>query len=628
MIPLALLLAILAATPDTAKVTMSIDLQHPHPGSRVTLELRSLRDGTVTEHEQIWPSIDLLQEQSVPPGSYDLTIAAPGHRPVTRRLVAAAGETVSLGAITLRSLPRITGRITANGVPVANATIRATKPAIEARTDKDGSFALEVMSRRPRFLIAEAPGLGTRTVDVPQTDGDSQLPAIELEPPSSVEITVRRPQTYREPLEVQLGVQGRGTMYWLTGRTLEPRRTKATFNELGAGAYVVLVRGKGPMQQLAAKVVLGHNEHRRMTMVIEPVTIAAYVRMGGQPLPNATAMLMETDESTMTRVTTDAGGRWEGEVWQPSEYVVRVYAPGVSVATTHAKFDHPQVTIDLPAHVVRGRVLDAQSGEPVRGASLSLRTEWEDKAATAALRTDGEGRFIFRGVQPGQQKLAVRANGYLLHDNVQFELPDDVPVQELDEQLDPGVRREASVRDRHGAPIARANVLCGDEEHVRSSAITDEEGRALMPLPRDGCTIYVIPEGTSFAQMHITRAMIDRQGALPISLSETTGRLEVVTQTDQGQPVGGVRLLVRYNGYVVPPEVARAIERVQGLAFRTDDGGVATLPGLPVGTYELWPYRTEHEAAQILAASSALEAPIQLTLETGDNRVSVKLRTR
>ena len=122
--------------------------------------------------------------------------------------------------------------------------------------------------------------------------------------------------------------------------------------------------------------------------------------------------------------------------------------------------------------------------------------------------------------------------------------------------------------------------------------------------------------------------MIDRQGALPISLSETTGRLEVVTQTDQGQPVGGVRLLVRYNGYVVPPEVARAIERVQGLAFRTDDGGVATLPGLPVGTYELWPYRTEHEAAQIIAASFALEAPIQLTLETGDNRVSVKLRTR
>jgi hypothetical protein len=72
----------------------------------------------------------------------------------------------------------------------------------------------------------------------------------------------------------------------------------------------------------------------------------------------------------------------------------------------------------------------------------------------------------------------------------------------------------------------------------------------------------------------------------------------------------------------------RAIERAQGLAFRTDDGGVATLPALPLGSYELWPYRTEGEAAQILASSSALEAPIQLMLAPGDNRVSVKLRAR
>ena len=626
MIPLALFLALLAA--DTATVTMSIDLRHAALVTPVTLELRSLRDNAITVDERMWSATELQQKQTIAPGAYDLTIRAAGHRPITRRVVAAAGETVSLGAITLPALPRILGRVISNGAPVANATIRATEPVMEARTDKDGRFALEVTSRFPKFLIAEAQRLGTRTVDVPQTDTDAQLPAIELEPPSSVEVTVRRPPKRHEPLDLQIGAKGRGRMYWFAKRTLSARQSKTTFDALGPGSYVVLVRGKGAMQQLSSKVVLGHDERRRITIVLEPMTIEARVLVGSDPIPNATAMLLDTNDSTMARFTTDANGRWEGEVWQQSEYVVRVAAQGMSVSTTHATFDKPHVTIDLPAHVLRGRVLDAQTGEPVPAASLTLRTRWEDKSATAPLKADREGRFVFRGVQPGQQQLVIRAAGYLLHDNVELELSEDVPVQELDVKLDPGVRKEIAVRDRRGAPVARANVLCGDEERVLSYAITDDEGRAVAPLPRDGCTLYVIPESTPFALLRVGRAVIDQTAALQVRLSEATGRLEVVTRTEDGEPVRGVRLFVRYNGAVVPPEVVRAIERAQGLAFRTDDGGVATLPTLPLGSYELWPYRTEGEAAQILAASSALEAPIQLTLKTGDNRVYVKLRAR
>jgi len=102
----------------------------------------------------------------------------------------------------------------------------------------------------------------------------------------------------------------------------------------------------------------------------------------------------------------------------------------------------------------------------------------------------------------------------------------------------------------------------------------------------------------------------------------------VSMKTEQGAPVSGVRLLVRYNGDVVPADVVRVLERLQGLAFRTDDGGVATLPALPLGTYEMWPYRSEREAENIIAAGSLFEAPITLTLKTGENHVAVKLRAR
>jgi hypothetical protein len=628
MIPLVLFLAMTVAAPDTATVTMSIALQQPGLASRVTLELRSLRDGSVAVYEQPWSSIDLLQKQTVAPGSYELTIFAPGHRSTTRRIVAAAGETVALGAITIPPLPRILGRVIANGAPVTNATIRTTEPPNEVCTGKDGRFALEVTSLRPKFLIVEAPRLGTRTVDVPQTNNDSTLPPIELEPPSSVDVTVRRPAGSREPLDVLVGVKGRGAMYWLARRTLGPRQSKATFDALAPGSYTLLVRGKEALQQLASTVVIGRDDHRKTTMVIEPMTIEAQVLVGGEPLPNATAMLLDTEDSTMARFTTDAGGRWRGEAWQRGHYVVRVTAPGMTISTTKATFDRPHVTIDLPALVVRGRVLDAKSGAPIPSAALSLRTHWEEQSATAPLTADGEGRFVFRGVQPGQQRLNVRAPGYLLHEDLEFDLAADASPRELEVRLDPGVRKEIAVRDGRGAPIARANVLCGDGERIRSFATTDEEGRALAPLPREGCTLYVIPDGASFALTRVTRAMLEEQAVLPVLLAQTTGRLEVVTQTEQGAPVGGVRLLVRYNGEVVPPEVVRALERAQGLAFRTDDGGVATLPALPLGMYELWPYRTEREAANILAAASMLEAPIQLNLKSGDNRVSVRLRAR
>jgi carboxypeptidase family protein len=637
MIPLVVLLAILTATPDaatpgTATVTMSIDLQHPAAMSRVRLELASLRDGKLAVHEQLWSPTDLVQKESVPAGAYDLTIAAEGHRPVTRRIVVAAGETVSLGAITLSSLPRILGSVTANGAPVANAAIRSTEPAMEVRSGEDGRFAMEVAGQRPRFLLVEAARLGTVPVAVPPANNDTTLSPIELQPPSSVEVTVRRPGNRpgndHDPLDIQIGVKGRGTMYWLARRTLGPRQSKATFDALGPGAYIVLVRGKGPMQQLATKLVLGHHEHRRTTIVIEPITVEARVLVGSEPLPNATAMLLETGNSTMARFTTDAGGRWTGEVWQRSQYVVRVVAPGTAIATTSATFDRPQVTITLPALVARGRVLDARSGLPVPAATLALRTQWEDKSATAPSKADAEGRFVYRAVQPGQQRLTVRAEGYLAHDDIDFELSEEVPVQDLDVRLDPGVRREITVRDRRGAPVAGANVLCGDEERVYSFAVTGEEGHAIAPLPAGGCTLYVIPESTSFALARVTRAMIESGAPLTVSLPGATGRLEIVTQTVEGNPVAGVRLLVRYNGAAVPPEVVRVLERAQGQAFRTDDGGVATLPALPLGTYELWPYRTDGEAAQILAAASMLDAPIQLNLKTGENHVSVKLRAR
>jgi Carboxypeptidase regulatory-like domain len=609
---------LLASVLDTATVRMSLDVQEPARASRITVTLTSLRDAAETVAEQPWSSLDKLEQLSVAPGSYEMTIAAPHHQPVTRHVIAAPGETVALGTIALRSLPELRGIVKG----IAGATVRTDEA--ETKTDRDGRFALELGARRPKYVIVDAPRRGSRVIDVPVATADVELPPIELGPPSSVQVTVTRPAN--TPVEVLVGSEFRGSLRWIAKHNLGAKESKATFATLAPGTYTLLVRGRGPLQQHATRVTLGTNDRRRTTLAIEPHPLELRVTLNGAALPKANVILLEPEHDWMTRFDTDERGRWRGEVWQRGAYVARVKSPSMqALSTVETRIDGPELVLDLPSLTVRGRVVD-DSGAPIAKASVSLRSEWADSSATAPLQSDADGRFAFRGVPEGRQKLTVRAPGFLLTEPVRFELAKE--DRDVEVRLQRGVRKTVVVRDSHSAPIAGASVFCGEPERIWSSGTTTAEGHAAMSLPPGGCVLYVIPDGMSFAMTRATPRMIEDAAALPVYAGGATGRLEVSMKTVEGAPVGGVRLLVRYNGDVLPADVVRVLERVQGLAFRTDDGGVATLPALPLGTYEMWPYRNDREAENILAAGSLFEAPITLTLKTGENQVAVKLRAR
>jgi hypothetical protein len=102
--------------------------------------------------------------------------------------------------------------------------------------------------------------------------------------------------------------------------------------------------------------------------------------------------------------------------------------------------------------------------------------------------------------------------------------------------------------------------------------------------------------------------------------------LEIATLTTEGAAVPSVSLLLRYNGELIPPAVVREMHRYQGLPTATDSDGLATFDHIPPGVYELWPYRTEEEAGEIMSA--ALAAPINVNVATGPNKATVKFRRR
>jgi hypothetical protein len=66
----------------------------------------------------------------------------------------------------------------------------------------------------------------------------------------------------------------------------------------------------------------------------------------------------------------------------------------------------------------------------------------------------------------------------------------------------------------------------------------------------------------------------------------------------------------------------------RGLSLVTDAEGNISLAHIPPGTYEFWPYRTEAEGRLIYDIAADFAAPISLSLVTGENDATVKLRAR
>jgi hypothetical protein len=277
------------------------------------------------------------------------------------------------------------------------------------------------------------------------------------------------------------------------------------------------------------------------------------------------------------------------------------------------------LTIDVPDGVIAGSLADP-AGSPVAGATVFLYTAREEGSTTVQAKTDPAGRFRFTGVQAGTHTLNVKAHGFLRPEPVAAAAGSEAN----DIVLERGFLREVRVAGPDGAPVAGAFVGCATGAALRSEAITNEEGRASVATPAGPVTLFVFPRQGSFA----FRRIGGDERHIRVDVPAAAASLEVATLTTDGRPLAGITMLVRYNGEVVPPEVARELERQQGSSLRTDDAGRMRLTPVPRGVYEIWPYRSNDEVDALLASVSALEAPANVNVVTGENKVTIRFRPR
>jgi hypothetical protein len=182
------------------------------------------------------------------------------------------------------------------------------------------------------------------------------------------------------------------------------------------------------------------------------------------------------------------------------------------------------------------------------------------------------------------------------------------------------------VVDGNDHPVANAAVFAVVDGRRRSRATTDEKGLASIAVPeKETTSLFVIPNEGAFIVFPMVRADGSR---LTLHLLPATSSLRIRARTTEGKPMPPFSLLMRFNGDLMPLEIADELMAVQGLRLAMNETSEAFLRNIPAGRYEFWPYRTTEEVDSILAAGRDATPPIQVDVHSGENSIAVKFATR
>jgi len=425
------------------------------------------------------------------------------------------------------------------------------------------------------------------------------------------------------PIEIALAkrVEGQPPL-WLVTKALAAGASAVEFPDVAPGLYTVLARGPQPLQRLSAKANVGSGRNV-LRLTIPKSTVALRVTLAGQPVAGAIVMLAHDELRWDTELTTGEDGRFAGALWEPGVYSASVRRERMSAPhVVDVRLGAAPVTINVPDRHISGRVVDA-GNQPIAGAFVALRTEAADSSLTVRTQSAPDGRFEFFGVREGAQSLFARATSYLQSDALLFDLRGAPVNRSVEFKLSRGTPRDVRVVDDRGQALANASLFTACDGHVKSTSVTDAEGRGSVALPASGsCAVYAVPKEGS-----IGFTQTDRSQGLVIRVPTGSSSLKLTLKTEAGDAFSDLWVLMRINGMVVPPAIARQFV-ARGLSLITNAEGRVTLQHIPPGTYEFWPYRNEAEGRTLYESASDMPAPISINVLTGENDATVKFRAR
>jgi protocatechuate 3,4-dioxygenase beta subunit len=323
----------------------------------------------------------------------------------------------------LSSGVRISGQVvTEGGAPIAEAGVMARSAtqgdfgSRSTQTDASGNFTMEGLSPGRYSFMVNKRGLGSTEVD-------------------DVDVSTGTP--------VRIVVKSGGTIYGrVIGLTADElgTTTVSASSSGGYGSAAVDANGNYRIEgaptgtvRLGATTRMGLGGGKsspQVSVQLEPggtaqqdiefksgTIVSGRVTRDGRPVSDAMIGFFPRpgQASTNARTTTDRDGYYEVTGLEDASYTVSVtdLQRNVPYTATYEVRGSGTFNVDMKAGVLRGRVTDASTGEPISEAMVELRTP--DGAASPVMRagmSDAAGAFTIEGVTAGKYYVSAEKEGY------------------------------------------------------------------------------------------------------------------------------------------------------------------------------------------------------------------------
>ncbi len=545
----------------------------------------------------------------LPPGSLTAEIAATGFSKRSKSLEVTGTGDVDLGTIELHRGATVTGIVRDEiGNPVRGALVRKRKgpmmdnPVLamfagageQARTDPDGRFRLAALPPGRIQLVASADGFASARserveleagevrdgLDIALGHGgaiDGQLLVGPGGRPADY-VVIAQEQRSQLSVTADLAPDGKFEM-----RNLDPGTWIVQAMPAGifssAGTMNDFQPGKGVdigamMEQITSNVVsercrvrAGETSEVELDAadLITGTRWTVRVAVGDAPLSTGIVEATRVDGSSI-RVGILFEGRAILSNVEPGPYRVQIRS-GMTMAQIGAPQDlefpagkqEHSTRIELPGGELRGRVVDAESGDPLAMALVRLihedAAERDDPIGMALTNTEGE--FVFSGLLDGRYGVVTaemlggngERDGAASERNIEVAAGRTTRAIELQSQ--PAAGAVVTITDEAGAPVAGATALCVDADgHPLGAfglATTDPDGRAWFGgLPRGEGRIVARAPGLSPGASDLLR--LDPERSVQFSLVLTSGARTTVQAVDRtGQPLEGATISARIS---------------------------------------------------------------------------------
>ncbi|HCJ09660.1 MAG TPA: hypothetical protein DHW14_00640 [Clostridiales bacterium] len=445
-------------------------------------------DGTIVA--TLLTAADGLAAAELGPGEYTAVARARFYAPATVGFTVAAGQTTVFTMELDPGFGFIRGTVLSaeTGEPLAEASVRFFDadgvPVAEVLSDPQGEFCSGPLASGSHFVVARRDGFADAVLSVVVTVGETRAVELRLGSlPGRVSGTVTDAAT-GEPLA--------GANVRLLYRTLIPIGTVVTepggrylFDTLQPGSYSLVFRAPGYQARVIGLTIRGPGQGVVVDAGLEKPPSGVKGRVvaadTGRPIPGAAVLVALSGSEPVVVVRADAEGYYVVTGLAPRPYLLTASAVGrADQVRGAAPGPGETATVDFAlwpsAGAVKGQVTDAETGEPVAGAAVSILTA--DNLRVAEVATSSRGVYRTPGLSPGRYFLVFSGPGYAARSRSVTAEAGAETVVDAALEPDPGVVEGCVTDARTGEPL------------VAEIAAKDAAGAVIVCVPAAGTGLY------------------------------------------------------------------------------------------------------------------------------------------